>query len=737
MHLRHKNGVAGHPKRLKETARVADISSMASNHRSVLRSASLSLMAMLVVFGAAFAGAQSGFGDVPEDAYYADAVQWLVDEGLATGGVDGAFRPEDPVTRGETAVFLWRLAGQPDAPVHRFTDVTVGWQDDAVSWMSATGITQGATPTAFDPNGIVTRGALSVFLHRLAGEPPAPPHSFTDVSGPGLQAPVSWIAATGISAGIAPGEFGPDVPVIRGQMAVFLQRFGESGILEVASEPEALVPAEPEFEDTQPSTATLTVSPASPRVAERMEVRGSGFTTGSVLVTVGDEVAGVAEANASGSFALSIPVPDVEPGVRTVAAVSDGEVTASAQIDVRPTAPSSNLLAVLVLLAGAGGAGWWWWRQRRNPGPAATADTDEASPEPETAAPARVEPRTSDVFSVMPVAAGMLDNLAQLDGTLWATAQIDFDGVGHAMVLTTAAHGQEWDVIADLGPGHIDAVTVSERDAVAIGSRFVFDELGVSRRATMWHSNDLRSWIAIGLPGESFEEASFDGILGVGDTLVAYGRNASGPCLWSGSDNGWSARRMMGPVDLVVATGHGALSFGRNSEARQGIVLASADGQNWDLNSHPSTALFGSSTVLSVVDFQGGLVAAGYDNLRGSAAVWVSDNGVQWHRSPMEFPDETGIEHLVVADGVLVAIGSIRASGSGARRPRVGVWTSIDAVEWSVADDDGLAVDGRVNSIQYQSPSVYIAGSRVLEAEGTPVPVVWRYFGAGLQTSAS
>ena len=138
-----------------------------------------------------------------------------------------------------------------------------------------------------------------------------------------------------------------------------------------------------------------------------------------------------------------------------------------------------------------------------------------------------------------------------------------------------------------------------------------------------------------------------------------------------------------------------------------------------------------------MVDFQGGLVAGGYDNLRGSAAVWVSDDGVQWHRSPMEFPDDTGIEHLVVADGVLVAIGSIRASASGARRSRVGVWTSIDAVEWAVADDDGLAVDGRVNSIEYHDPSVYIAGSRVLEAEGTPVPVVWRFFGAALRTSAS
>ncbi|MDH3249659.1 MAG: S-layer homology domain-containing protein, partial [Acidimicrobiia bacterium] len=452
---------------------------MALNHRSVLRSASLILTAVLVVLGASFAAGQSVFDDVPEDAYYADAVQWLVDEGLANGGVDGTFRPEEAVNRGETAVFLWRLVGQPDAPVHRFTDVTVGWQDDAVSWMAAAGITQGATPTTFDPNGIVTRGALSVFLHRLAGEPPAPPHSFTDVDGPVLQAPVSWIAATGISSGVAPGEFGPDVPVVRGQMAVFLQRLGESGMLDVRTEttlPELTAPPEVERRESSPSVATISVNPTSPRVAERIEVRGSGFTMGSVLVTIGDEVAGVVEANASGSFALSIPVPDVDQGVQTVAAVSDGEVTASAQIDVRPAAPSSNLLPVLVLLVGAGGAGWWWWRQRRNPVSTSAEDVEETPPEAEPSHPARVDPKTSDVFSVVPVAAGMLDTLAELDGTVWASAQIDFDGVGHAMVLTMSGRGQDWDVIADLGPGHIDAVSVSDRDAVAIGSRFVFDE---------------------------------------------------------------------------------------------------------------------------------------------------------------------------------------------------------------------------------------------------------------------
>jgi hypothetical protein len=680
--------------------------------------------------------AQSPFDDIPADAYYADAVQWLVDEGLTTGGVDGGFRPEDPVTRGETAVFMWRLAGQPAAPVHRFTDVTVGWQDDAIAWMADVGITQGSTPTTFDPDGIVTRGALSLFLHRLAGEPEAPPHSFTDVDDAVLQLPVSWIAASGISSGIAPGEFGPQVPVVRGQLAVFLQRLSDTGILEPAADP-VLEPV-PE-EAPEATVATLGVNPTSPRVAERVQVSGTGFAPGSILLTVGDEVAGVVEANASGEFEVALPIPAVAAGTQPLVAVADGTVVASILLEVRAEAPRSYLLPIAFLVAALAAVGSWWWRQRgATPEPASDVDATEAADAVAVdTGRVRVSPEASDLFSISPVGPGTLDNLATLGGGLWASASVDFDGAGHAMVLTTSDRGQDWSVVADLGPGHIDAVVVSEHDAIAVGSRFVYEELGMTRKATMWHSNDLRSWMAIGLQGESFAEAAFDGVVGVGETLVAYGRNADGPALWSGSDRGWMARRMVGPIDTVAATAHGALLFGRNSEQRQGVALRSSDGNDWQANKHPSTALFGSSTVLAVVDFQGGLVAAGYDNLRGTAAIWVSDDGIQWHRSPMDFPDDTGIEHLVVADGSLVAVGTIRSTTSGARKTRIGVWTSRDAVDWDLADDGGLGVDGRVNSIAFGSPSVIIAGSRSVEAEAPPVPVVWRFFGVGLQTSAS
>ena len=52
------------------------------------------------------------FYDVPNGAYYYDAVKWAVDNGI-TGGVGNSFfAPNQPCTRGQIVTFLWRAAGQ-------------------------------------------------------------------------------------------------------------------------------------------------------------------------------------------------------------------------------------------------------------------------------------------------------------------------------------------------------------------------------------------------------------------------------------------------------------------------------------------------------------------------------------------------------------------------------------------------------------------------------------------------
>lgn len=54
-----------------------------------------------------------GFSDVAQDAPYAEAVRWAASERLIFGYGDGRFGPDNPVTREQLAVILWRQAGSP------------------------------------------------------------------------------------------------------------------------------------------------------------------------------------------------------------------------------------------------------------------------------------------------------------------------------------------------------------------------------------------------------------------------------------------------------------------------------------------------------------------------------------------------------------------------------------------------------------------------------------------------
>ena len=184
------------------------------------------------------AGAVAGYGDVSETNWYTDAVQWSVDNAITD--IEGVcFAPETPVSRGETAVWIYNMENQPDAGErHSFTDVTDASQHDAISWMANNEITTGTSPTTFAPDETLRRAQAAAFLHRLAGEPSAPPHNFSDVVAGWQQDPVSWMAHTGITTGTTPTTFAPEDTLTRAQLITFLYRYqGEPDITLDASTP--------------------------------------------------------------------------------------------------------------------------------------------------------------------------------------------------------------------------------------------------------------------------------------------------------------------------------------------------------------------------------------------------------------------------------------------------------------------------------------------------------------------
>ena len=168
----------------------------------------------------------AGFGDVDDGRYYTEAVQWAVDEGILDDGA--CFWPESPVTRGDTAVALWRMQGSPQADAHSFVDVAGPTQNVAVSWLSSTGITTGTSDTTFAPNVTLNRAHIATFLWRLAGKPkPAKTHPFVDVHAGWQQDPVSWLSSTGITTGTSAIRFSPDRTLNRAQLVTFLYRYND------------------------------------------------------------------------------------------------------------------------------------------------------------------------------------------------------------------------------------------------------------------------------------------------------------------------------------------------------------------------------------------------------------------------------------------------------------------------------------------------------------------------------
>jgi len=172
---------------------------------------------------------QLGLEDIPLTSIYAAAVAWMVRADITTGsGSPPRFRPLDVVSRGQMALFLWRLMGQPYEPMpHLFLDVPPGsFYDDAVRWLAGAGITGGTGPGRFGPGDPVTRAQMVSFLHRLAGAPgDNPDHGFSDVpSDAYYDEAVRWAKAHGITGGNTDGRFDPRSGVTRGQTALFMYR---------------------------------------------------------------------------------------------------------------------------------------------------------------------------------------------------------------------------------------------------------------------------------------------------------------------------------------------------------------------------------------------------------------------------------------------------------------------------------------------------------------------------------
>jgi hypothetical protein len=175
------------------------------------------------------------FGDVTPERWYFDAVLYVASEGLFDAKADGAFGPNDPMTRGMLAAALYRREGSPEgAPGAGFADVPEDSPiSDAVAWAFENGVVTGMGDGLFAPDTGITREQLAAMLYRYAalkgetGGAAGDISAFTDAGEISTWArnAFEWANGAGLIAGMGDGSLAPKGGSTRAQAATILMNW--------------------------------------------------------------------------------------------------------------------------------------------------------------------------------------------------------------------------------------------------------------------------------------------------------------------------------------------------------------------------------------------------------------------------------------------------------------------------------------------------------------------------------
>ena len=167
------------------------------------------------------------FYDVPNEAYYFEAVKWAVAQEITDGVGNNLFAPDQPCTRAQVVTFLWRAAGSPEPKnAGSFSDVPASaYYAKAVAWAVDAGITTGTGEGRFSPDEPCTRAQAVTLLCRAQRAKAEGRAQFSDVPADAYYSEaVAWAAESGVTDGIGGGLFGPEQDCTRGQIVTLLYR---------------------------------------------------------------------------------------------------------------------------------------------------------------------------------------------------------------------------------------------------------------------------------------------------------------------------------------------------------------------------------------------------------------------------------------------------------------------------------------------------------------------------------
>lgn len=173
----------------------------------------------------------AAFTDVEENVWYHEGIDFMVRNGYMNGVAADTFDVEGSLTRAQLVTILYRIAGEPETSAAiPFADVADGqWYTKAIVWAAENGIVKGVNETTFAPNDPITREQIAVILYRYAHEENTEDGKLTsfpdakDISGYALEA-MNWAVARGLING-SDGKLLPQDTATRAQIAVILARY--------------------------------------------------------------------------------------------------------------------------------------------------------------------------------------------------------------------------------------------------------------------------------------------------------------------------------------------------------------------------------------------------------------------------------------------------------------------------------------------------------------------------------
>jgi len=162
---------------------------------------------------------KADFSDVAEDAWYADAVQYVYEKGLMNGMGGGKFQPEAETSRAMVITMLARLAGAD-------VDDSDPWYAKALAWAVENDVSDGTTP-----NGAITRQQIVTMLWRSAGSP-KPVGKLKEFADADKIAPyaldaMTWAVEQKIIQGVGGNRLDPTATATRAQIATMFRNYLE------------------------------------------------------------------------------------------------------------------------------------------------------------------------------------------------------------------------------------------------------------------------------------------------------------------------------------------------------------------------------------------------------------------------------------------------------------------------------------------------------------------------------